>query len=660
MHWIDWSIVGVLLVVITGAAFWTKRFNRSVVDFLSANRCAGRYILALAEGMALLGAIVFVAQFEQYYVSGYTSVYWMLMTAPLFVAVYLTGWIAYRFRQTRVLTFAQFLEIRYSRKFRIFAGSVLFIAGIINFGIFPGIGTKFFINFCNLPPTFGLFGLELSTFIFFMIGLLALSVIITLWGGQIAIMVTDFLQGTIMFIVLLAIALLYFYRYDSAIIYETIIQRGPGESLLNPFDTGQQSFNYWYIALIMPILSIYNYKNWQNVQGYNTSAKSPHEARMAGIVGQFRWYAFILPFIFVPICAYTVMHHPSFSGLAEEIRTTLSTMDSAKLQGQMVTPIFLSKTLPIGLMGLFLGVVFFAFVSTHDTFLHSWACVLVQDVLIPLRGKPLEAKQHTRWLRWAVIGVAVFAFLWSCLFVLEEHIAYYWMITSAVFLSGSGVVVIGGLYWKRGTTAASYTAMIIGGVLAVGGLTIRCFNPEFPISAPAISIISAGVAVISYITVSLLGSGAVFNLDQMLHRGKYAIQSDEVEATDKELPKWKKRLTITKEFTKGDLAIYFLMLGVTVFFSVVSLVLLIWYFLAPKLGFEFGNKQWFAYYEYYIYFLMGLAVITAIWFLIGGCKDLKNMFKTLGKAERSGLDDGWVEGHHSLVDEQELPDVLED
>ena len=59
---IDWIIVFAITVGILGFAFWAKRFNRSVSDFLSANRCGGRYVLSVAGGMAVLGAISFPAE----------------------------------------------------------------------------------------------------------------------------------------------------------------------------------------------------------------------------------------------------------------------------------------------------------------------------------------------------------------------------------------------------------------------------------------------------------------------------------------------------------------------------------------------------------------------------------------------------------------------
>ena len=67
---------------------------------------------------------------------------------PTTLIIALSGFVSYRFRQTRAMTIAEFLEIRYSRRFRIFMGCLAFTAGIINFGIFPAVGARFFIHYC--------------------------------------------------------------------------------------------------------------------------------------------------------------------------------------------------------------------------------------------------------------------------------------------------------------------------------------------------------------------------------------------------------------------------------------------------------------------------------------------------------------------------------
>ena len=74
-----------------------------------------------------------VAMFEAYYKAGFSIAWWEMITYSVILLVALSGWVVYRYRQTRALTLAQLLEIRYSRRFRIFAGIVMFISGLLNY-----------------------------------------------------------------------------------------------------------------------------------------------------------------------------------------------------------------------------------------------------------------------------------------------------------------------------------------------------------------------------------------------------------------------------------------------------------------------------------------------------------------------------------------------
>ena len=142
----------------------TRRYNRSVTDFLAGNRCAGRYLLTLSEGLTALGLAGTVANFEKFYEAGFAASWWGTMMMPLGMIIALSGWVSYRYRETRAMTMAQFFEMRYSRRFRIFAGIVAWVSGVLNFGIFPSITARFLISFCGLPPVFHLPGVAIPSF----------------------------------------------------------------------------------------------------------------------------------------------------------------------------------------------------------------------------------------------------------------------------------------------------------------------------------------------------------------------------------------------------------------------------------------------------------------------------------------------------------------
>ena len=128
----------IVIIVLGGMIYsvsMTKGLMKSVSDFLSAGRTAGRYVISISSCVAGLGAISIVMFLEMGYVAGFSLSWWGLSQGIILLAITMSGWVIYRFRMTRSLTLAQFFEKRYSRKFRIFAGMVAFFAGLINFGI---------------------------------------------------------------------------------------------------------------------------------------------------------------------------------------------------------------------------------------------------------------------------------------------------------------------------------------------------------------------------------------------------------------------------------------------------------------------------------------------------------------------------------------------
>src|SRR5580658_6013965 len=112
MHWIDYTIAFVPFIVIVIVSWRTRRYMKSVADFMSASRCAGRYLVCSAGGEAASGAVTAVAMFEYTYKTGFVLTWWNTLSVPTTLLFTLTGFVIYRYRETRVMTLAQFFEIR--------------------------------------------------------------------------------------------------------------------------------------------------------------------------------------------------------------------------------------------------------------------------------------------------------------------------------------------------------------------------------------------------------------------------------------------------------------------------------------------------------------------------------------------------------------------
>jgi SSS family solute:Na+ symporter len=641
MHLIDWAIVACLIALMAILGYRTKKLTQSVADFLAANRTAGRYLVCIAGNMSGLGAISIVACFEMYYDAGFSPAWWDAVIVPAAIILAMTGFVVFRFRQTRAITISQFFEMRYSRNFRIFSGMLAWLCGIINFGIFPSVGARFFVYFCGLPQDIHLAGLVMPTFALIMLILLCISLFLT-FGGQITVMVTDFVQGVFTNLALLLIVLVVLAKIGWPRIADALLTAPDNASLVHPFKTsGIRQFGPTFF-LINIFGMVYSVLAWQSNMGFDCAAKSPHEARMAKVIWFFRDFSAKLTYLIIPIGVYALLHHPSFAAQAQNITAAIGIIDNPALQKQMTVPIALGKILPVGAMGAMCAVMFCAFVANHNTYMHSWGSIFIQDVIMPLRAKPLSPDKHLKYLRRSIFGVAVFIFCFSLFFRHTSYIMMFFAVTGVMYVGGAGSVIIGGLYWKRGTTGAAWSSMITGAVLSIVCMVIEQVKPDFILTGQEMFFFTVLACIAVYVLVSLLGKRSSFNLDQMLHRGSYALNTENQESAATGF----KVLAVGKDFTRGDKIIYsisliyiFVLLGIFVLGTVCGL-----------LG-NVSQHVWLRYWHMYIFVIMAVAIVSAVWITIGGLFNLKEMFVRLNSLTRDHSDNGSVVCHTRHLDE---------
>lgn len=650
LHWIDWAIVFFSAFFFIGLAIVTKKYSRSTTDFLAANRCAGRYLLTMADGVANLGAISVIGMFQIFYSAGFAANWWATLTVPVTLIVTLTGWVIYRYRETRVLTMAQFFEVRYNHKFRVFAGVICWLSGILNFGIFPAVAAGFFVNYCHLPEYYHLMGMALPTYQSIVVLIVVVSLYFTFVGGQVTILITDFVQSLFCNIVLMLILVVILIKFPLRDIFDGLLIAEKGKSMVNPFDAGRSDFNPWYFMIGIFAL-IFNRLSWQGTQAFNCSAKSPHEAKMAGVLATYRTWGFMYAITIVPLVGYMIMHHPNYAAQAEQVRTMIGVIGNTEVRDQMLVPMTMSLYMPLGLTGAFVAMMFAATISTHDTYLHSWGSIFVQDIIMPLRKKPFTEKQHMWALRLSILFVGIFICVFSCAFTQTTHIFFFFAVTGAIWMGGIGAVIIGGLYTRWGSTAGAYVALISGSVIATGGMVcdnlwMGWYGKNFFLNGQEIYFFAMIIAGGLYIGFSLLGKRKSFDLDKMLHRGKYKMASEQAGAETAASTETGKKIDIktalgfggiTKEFTRGDKFIY----SVTI---VKSLAFFLLFVVMTSVAYFWGlsDGQWSGYHYYVLCFMLSTSFIIAVWLMIGGIYDAKTMLKELIASKREADDDGRV------------------
>ena len=767
----DWLIVIVPTLFVLGMGWYSRRYLRDVTTFLSAGRVCGRYVISVgdvASGLSVIGLMRYV---EVHYKTGFATAFWTSLLLPVGVVLGLFGYVTYRFRETKSQSIGQFIELRYSRKLRIFAAALRSISEMLANMILPALAARFFIYFLDFPHQVQFLGMTFSTFHLIMLLCLFLAISIICMGGAMSIIITDTIQGFILYpmLVLFTVFVLVKFPWSSEML-PVMADRVPGESFINPNDIANLKMFNLFSLLALPFVSqLLQRASWIGAGSSSTAARSPHEQKMASLLGTWRQAMGTIFYVLVAVTVLTMLNHANHSDKAHKIRLELSdkiagevisdtavrdkvlgslkampvqkhiigkdaplgegndidtrylntakneltkaldgkiTTDSTDagmpvyqkfrtLYYQLMLPVTLRNLLPPGMMGLFCLLVLLMMISTDDTRIFSSAITVSQDVILPLRKKKLTPREHMWMVRWVSIGVGVFFFLGSSFMAQLDYIGLFVTLMISVWCGGCGPMLILGLYSRFGTTSGAWTSLLSGMFMALGGMFVQRnwadiiypwlrdngllagvtkaltaisspFAPyvdwsvvtqeRCPINSYEWYFVTMMTTLLLYVVVSLLTCKEPFNLDRMLHRGKYALDE---KREIKSAWTWKnvfgKLIGITPEYTKGDkfVAWSYFVYSFIYRFGLTFLMVVIWNAITP-----WTIELWSWYFLITILIVPGvMAAITAVWFGIGGVIDLRQMFIDLENRTINVLDDGRVEGNMSLADKAALEAV---
>ena len=240
----------------------------------------------------------------------------------------------------------------------------------------------------------------------------------------------------------------------------------------------------------------------------------------------------------------------------------------------------------------------------------------------------------------------------------------YLALTGAVFVGGAGSAIIGGLYWSRGTTAAAWSAMVIGMTLSAFGIVVKhsyasdggpdpfqafleggveawwsplaslCLYVRDNVTGQVMTFFAIALSCLSYVVVSLCGRTR-FDMDRLLHRGKYEVEEDRVAVTEQ--PSWLHKLGFTDEYSGRDRWVAFITLSWPLVWTVIFVVFTIY-----NWNVEVPDESWLAYWHVWMWFVWWIGLAVMVWFTVGGFVNLRDMFRRLKTMHADAADDGMV------------------
>lgn len=466
---LDTAIVVGYLIATLAIGLLAGRLIRGMATFVVAGRGLGTALSVAAMTGSELGLITVMYQAEKGFTGGLAALHIALVAGAVTLVVGLSGFIVVPLRRMGVLTIPEFYGKRFGPRTRLLGGVLLATGGILNMGIFLKVGADFVVGVTDLEPQGG-------TLILIMVVLLGIVLIYTVLGGMVAVVLTEYVQFCVLSLGLLALTWVAWDKIGWDPLVATMTTLRPGGGALDP-TVAESGFGPSYMT-------------WQAVLGLVSCAIWPPAvaralaARDVGVVRkQFSLSAvsFMIRFLipcFVGACAVVwvmqmggalvvdgvaVDQVPTGSSVNGWVANAATEVTPATLQKTTAAfPQFVADLLPVGLLGLVVAGMLAAFMSTHSNYLLCWASVLSRDVLAPICGRQLDERWQVKWTRVLVVVLGGYVLFWGLFYEPDQAIWDYLGITGAIYFTGAIAVLVGGLYWKRTSSAGAIAAMLTG------------------------------------------------------------------------------------------------------------------------------------------------------------------------------------------------------
>ena len=431
---LDWAIVVIYVLATLAAGLYGRKFVGGVSDFLVAGRELGTFIGIATLAATEIGTITFMYYAELGYKTGYAAFINGLIAGLVMIFIGRTGFVVKRLRDLRLMTVPEFFEVKYSRRLRIFTGILVATGGILNMGVFLKIEGTFLAIISGIP---------LSHIKAVMTAILLLELVYTVLGGMVSIVITDFIQFVALSIGTILVTVWSVRAAGLERMYNAV-SRTMGDGGFNPFTSSEYGWAY-VIFQVLVWLAIHTC--WQTTAMRTFSTRSPEISKKV-----FSWAGFI----FLGRGMMPMMWGIAALALLGPGQNSLEAM-----------PRMLANVLPTGVLGLVVAGMLAATMSVNSSYLLGWSSIIAQDIILPLRQKPLSSKQQVVLNRVANLFVSIFVMVWGLWYTLPGPTYFYLNMTASIYLSGTLVAVVAGLFWDRASTLGGYMAMGGGAVATI-------------------------------------------------------------------------------------------------------------------------------------------------------------------------------------------------
>jgi len=337
----DYLVLLAYFVVIITVGLSFTRYIRQSKDYFAAGNVMPWWLAGTSFYKASFSALLFVIYSEIAYKYGIVAIVIMWISP---VCIVLGGYFtARKWRRSRVVTPLGFMERRYNKL-------------VHQVFVWTGLPLRLLDNSLKILSTSIIFAVALRglgvTMVQFMIVIGVIMILYSFLGGQLAIMVTDFVNVTILAASVITLFVLTLGQLGGLGGFFRNLPAG----FLNP---APEPYGWSYLVFTVFLITVLTYSaSWALVQKYNT-LKSEKE-----ITKMIVWVA-VLMFVMPPVFF--------FPGLAARI--LIPNLENAKEVYALIS----MKILPVGLVGFMLSAVIGSTMSMLGSEFNTLSGVLTRD-----------------------------------------------------------------------------------------------------------------------------------------------------------------------------------------------------------------------------------------------------------------------------------------
>jgi solute:Na+ symporter, SSS family len=430
---VDLVIIAAFAVGIVGIGFWVGKGKKDSDDFLLGGRGMTWPLIGFALIAANFSGTLYLGLAGAGYSQGIAvwNYEWMATLVLLFFALFILP----IYLQSKISTVPEFLERRYDRRSRYaFSGFTVVTAMLID------SAGAMFAGALVLQLLFPETPLMVHIII---IALLGGGYVIL--GGLQAVMITDTIQGVILFGAAGAIFVTLFGQFDYDWSQIQALAPEGGFTIAPPAD--DEFFPWPGIFTGALWLGFYVWLANHIVVQKVLAAKNLDHGRWGALFAGLMQLPFLVLLIFPGIMARGV-----FDDIPDD---------------DMVWPALVFEILPIGIRGFVVAALIAAIMSTLDSVLNGASSLVVND-FIKTRDRDFTEKQLLLMSRVFVAVFMVIAAAWAPVITTFEGIVEYFQSALGYITMPLVVVLLGGIFWKRATAPAAFWTFAGVGLFGLG------------------------------------------------------------------------------------------------------------------------------------------------------------------------------------------------